>query len=703
MLISKKQNLLKSSLSFLLLLGLYISCVETGGVAFSFKDSIYSLVTMSEVTLPSNGTYDLNDNLTFTILTSEAVTITGSPRLMIIVGTTPKYADYTSGDGQADSPLTFTYNVERDLLDSDGISLYFMVDTTYGSIKDVKEKNLNPTLLFGDSSGILVDSTAPNLSISDTSFSFASKVINRESDISKTFTFTNSGTAAATGCVAASLSNSTDFVISTDGCLSNDLQIGSSCMVTVKAKPQSTGAKSTVLSRNCTNGGSLSTSLDGITVVGVNPVGWITQLGDDTLGANADGDEYVIGVVIDNSGNTYVTGHTSGSLGEARGGIPDVFTAKFDSTGSLQWLKQLGSATLGGNASGDDRGSSIAVDSSGAVYVTGVTSGSLGGVANLGNDFFIVKYSSSGVLGWIKQVPYVGNESSNDIVIDTNDNIYIVGTTNGSIGEANGGGTDVYITKFDSNGTQLDIWQLGNVTLPGASLSNESGIALTVDPSGDIIVVGTTEGSLGEANAGGKDAFVAKLSNTGTLKWIKQLGNMTLPIAASLNDTIGDVSTDSSGNIYVAGETAGSLGEASAGSDDGIVAKFDTNGNLSWVRQLGNVTMGATASGTEQLNGMVVDSYGNVYFTGFTNGALGETSGGDQDIYIAKYNTSGDFQWIYQLGNSYGAATLSTDRIYDMAIDDSNNIVIAGSSNGSLGENLGGANDVLVIQFPSYD
>ena len=95
---------------------------------------------------------------------------------------------------------------------------------------------------------------------------------------------------------------------------------------------------------------------------------------------------------MDGSGNVYVTGYTNGGLdGNTSAGGSDIFLVKYDSAGTKQWTRQLGTAS-------DDYGEGVAVDGSGNVYVTGGTLGGLDGNTSAGGaDIFLVKYNSDGV------------------------------------------------------------------------------------------------------------------------------------------------------------------------------------------------------------------------------------------------------------------------------------------------------------------
>ena len=122
-------------------------------------------------------------------------------------------------------------------------------------------------------------------------------------------------------------------------------------------------------------------------------------------GDNSQGD-HCNSIAVDSSDNVYCAGATYGALGEANGGQRDAFVMKLDSSGSLQWVTQLGETTkgfVGGDNSQDDICSSIAVDSSDNVYCAGETTGALGEANGSGGsqDTFVMKLDSNGVLQWV--------------------------------------------------------------------------------------------------------------------------------------------------------------------------------------------------------------------------------------------------------------------------------------------------------------
>jgi hypothetical protein len=91
------------------------------------------------------------------------------------------------------------------------------------------------------------------------------------------------------------------------------------------------------------------------------------------------------------------------------------------------------------------------------------------------------------------------------------------------------------------------------------------------------------------------------------------------------------LTTDDEGNVYVAGMTSGTFpGQTSAGDNDAFVRKYDGAGTEQWTRHFGS-------SGDEQATGLRVDGSGRVVLAGWTNGVLpGQTSAGDDDVFVAR-------------------------------------------------------------------
>jgi hypothetical protein len=177
---------------------------------------------------------------------------------------------------------------------------------------------------------------------------------------------------------------------------------------------------------------------------------------------------------------------------------------KYNSSGTKQWTKQLGS-------SGYDTGSGVTVDSSDNIYVTGTTSGGLDGNTNSGDqDIFLVKYNSSGTKQWTKQLGTSATDIGNGVTVDSSDNIYVTGSTGGGLdGNTNSGWRDIFLVKYNSSGTKQWTKQLGTSGI-------DWGYEVTVDSSNNIYVTGSTGGGLdGNTSSGGNDLILVKYNSSG--------------------------------------------------------------------------------------------------------------------------------------------------------------------------------------------
>ncbi|MEG4901177.1 SBBP repeat-containing protein [Microcoleus sp. F10-A1] len=329
---------------------------------------------------------------------------------------------------------------------------------------------------------------------------------------------------------------------------------------------------------------------------------WLKQLGDNLATE----------VTVDSAGNVYLTGTTPAASPQRIFNDSDAWVAKYDSTGSQLWLKQF----VFGNS--NDYPSGIAVDSAGNVYLTGTsgytTSGGGGGPKNA----WVVKYDNSGNQLWLKGVS-AGGATSNSygIKVDSSGNVYLTGTYSSFIGTYPPiGGT--WAAKYDSNGNQLWLKQVGTATSAHPS-------DLALDSAGNLYLTGTTNGSLGGPNADIGDIWASKYDSNGNQLWFKQFGSPEYDFRPNL-------ALDSAGNLYLTGETNGSLGGPNAGGQDIWATKYDSNGNQLWLKQLGTAESDSSSE-------LALDSAGHLYLTGQTNGALGGPNAGGQDIWIAKLGT----------------------------------------------------------------
>ncbi|MDA8793584.1 SBBP repeat-containing protein [Bacteriovoracaceae bacterium] len=452
---------------------------------------------------------------------------------------------------------------------------------------------------------------------------------------------------------------------------------------------------------------------------------WIVQLGAVTTAVGGDntGSERCRDTAVDKYGNVYCAGHTTGAYGETYGGgAQDAFVLKLNSSGEVEWITQLGGDTAvpGGDTSQDDRCVSVAVDDSGNVYCAGYTEGDLGEGNGGGDDVFVMKLDSNGDIVWISQlgdttvVP--GGDTTNSdqcvsVAVDDDGNVYCAGATRSDLGEGHAGNGDAFILKLNSSGAVQWITQFGVTTVvPGPDKTDQDTCYSTaVDSSGNVYCAGSTSGGLGEVNGGGgnEDLFVVKLDSNGDLVWITQFGGTTTAAGNnSEDDRCNGVDVDSSGNVYCAGETESDFDEVSAGGDDAIIIKLDSDGDLVWATHFGATTT-TPANGhnlSDYCESVKVDSAGAVYCSGQTYGDLGENNGGDEDGFVMKLDSLGDLEWVRQLGDTTsipGTNTANSEFCEGVDVDSAGNVYCAGRTSGSVGENNGGTVDTLFIKLNS--
>jgi hypothetical protein len=346
----------------------------------------------------------------------------------------------------------------------------------------------------------------------------------------------------------------------------------------------------------------------------------------------------------------------------------------FAQTPDWLWAKLAGGTD-------NDWGRAISVDGSGNCYVTGGFQGSaaFGSTVLTSSgypDIFIAKFDAGGNWLWVKQAGGTNFDIGTAISVDSGGNCYLTGefwgtATFGPIQLTSGGDYDIFAAKLDSNGNWLWARQAGG-------LSREEDYGISVDSSGNCYVTGyfwdtASFGSTVLTSAGNRDIFVAKLDSNGNWQWARQASGPE-------TDWGNAISADGSGNCRMTGyftATAafGTTNLTSSGSEDIFVAKLDSNGNWQWVRQAGGTV-------DDNGNGISVDGSGNCYVAGCFEGtaSFGSTdltSSGSEDIFLAKLDSNGNWQWARQAGGAnpdYGRA---------VSVDGSGNCHVTGYFTGT--------------------
>jgi hypothetical protein len=343
------------------------------------------------------------------------------------------------------------------------------------------------------------------------------------------------------------------------------------------------------------------------------------------------GSDAVRGTARDGVGNLYLVGVTGGALDDDPwNGGADIFLAKYDSTGNRLWLRQLGTVA-------DDFGYAVAVDGAGNVFLAGGTGGALTVAPSQGGtDIIVAKYDGGGTRQWLHQFGSVGEDVAYGLAVDDVGNILVAGKASGVLGsDPFLGGTDLFVAKYNSLGTRLWLRQ-------GGTLAADLAYGVAADGGGNVYTVGATQGGLdGNSEAGSDDLFLLKYDGAGIRLWTRQFGTVSSDVAYG-------VALDNAGSVYVAGTTSGALdGNLRLGGEDAFLLKFDGNGGLLWSRQFGTVSADVARS-------VACDPYGNISVAGDTFGSLGDFSVnvGGSDLFLVRYDAEGTRRWARQLGTS---------------------------------------------------
>jgi hypothetical protein len=271
------------------------------------------------------------------------------------------------------------------------------------------------------------------------------------------------------------------------------------------------------------------------------------------------------------------------------------------------------------------------------------------------------------------------------------------------------GAYDAFLSKFNSDGDYQ--WAR---TWGGSSY--ESSGTPRVDGSGNIYVCGGFQsyvdfdpdtGTASHWSNGGVDSFVSKFNPSGDFQWVRVWGS-------SGWDTAYGCEADDTGNCYVAGRFAGTVDfdpsggtdyHTATGGDDLFLSKFNSSGDFQWARTWEGNTHWNVGSG------LTVDGSGNVYVAGLFDGNVDfdpgggtdyHASNGDDDAFMSKFNSSGDFQWALTWGG------VNDDVGNQVAWDSSGYLYIAGYFSDTVDFDPGtatvqlasnGSSDVFISKF----
>lgn len=372
----------------------------------------------------------------------------------------------------------------------------------------------------------------------------------------------------------------------------------------------------------------------------------------------------------------------------------------FSQNVNFNWAAHMGSSS-------NDLGFTVKTDFNGNVYTVGMFWDTVDfdpdtSVYNLTSngslEMFIQKLDANGKLLWATSIGGNNLDRASDIDFDLNGNLLITGMFEDTVDFDPGtsvhnlissGSIDIFVLKLDATGGFIWAKTFGG-------LLNDIPNSITIDKNGNSIVTGLFRGiadfdpdsnsTYQLTSAGSPDVFIQKLDSNGNFVWANRFGG------SSTDYGLG-VETDLNGNVYTVGRFRSNVdfdpGSGTArlinqGGDDIFIQKLDPNGNLLWVRGMGDTF-------DDWAYSVAIDKTGNVLTTGFFNGTVdfntdtsgtyNLTSSGDRDIFIQKLDSNGNFLWAKTLGST------GDDVGYSILIDTDNNIYTTGSFEGTVNFN----------------
>jgi hypothetical protein len=315
----------------------------------------------------------------------------------------------------------------------------------------------------------------------------------------------------------------------------------------------------------------------------------------------------------------------------------------------------------------DDDLFNAAIDRLGNLYVTGYIGVGTKNTSIPNIDILVVKINSNGEVIWQKQYGTDSIDIGVNIAVNTNGEIFVIGSTGGVMGNTSKGKTDCFILHLDNEGNQLNVLQFGTA-------AEEQGYGITIGLDNNIYVCGTTEGNMAAENAGKSDIFWAIFSEDLKQQKIKQIGTEKFDCATQIK-------TDSKNNIYISGSTDWVLDPKQKLDGDCFLQKWNYQGEISWTEQFGT-------DNWDGINGLVLIQDKGVIVSGCQNNPQCQS-------FCRMYNEDGSLMWTRNIIAQGGRGTCGKG----VCINQQGEIYHAGYTGANLFSEIRGGHDVFLVKL----
>jgi len=346
-------------------------------------------------------------------------------------------------------------------------------------------------------------------------------------------------------------------------------------------------------------------------------------------------DDRGLGLCVDPSGNSYVTGTCWGGLEfgplsvyNSTSYTDQIFVTKIDPNGNIIWMKNAGVDFAAVFPYCDDHGLDLVSDSQGNIYVTGFLSNAdfddhpavfdaiTINVAAFDTLAYVAKLSNDGNWQWVRTFEGIVDHRDNGIGVDDENNVYVVGGFTGTkeFGTetlTSEGEVDVFVVKYLPNGIFQWAAQAGGELKDrgNAIVDGHDGYMYVAGEFRDVCKFGSQELN-NYGGPKGRDIFAAKLTKTGEWVWASKAGSK------KGSDRANSITSNYQGNIFLTGQFSSDAKfganeiDSSGDSVQVFISAIDTNGVWRWVKQGGGPSH-------DRGNGIVADDGCNLWVIGY--------------------------------------------------------------------------------------